>query len=81
MAHPFRSMAEEAIEDGLHATKRAMKAARRQVEAVEDFKEEAINRIRREPFKAVGMAVGAGVLIGMAVGFVGGWFGKARCNG
>jgi ElaB/YqjD/DUF883 family membrane-anchored ribosome-binding protein len=72
-------MAEEAIEDGLHATKRAMKAARRQVEALGDFKEQAISRVKREPVKSVGMAVGPGLLIGVAVGFACGWVGrKAR---
>jgi ElaB/YqjD/DUF883 family membrane-anchored ribosome-binding protein len=66
----LKSVAEDAVEDGVHAAKRAMKSVRRRVEALGDFKDEAVHQVRRQPFVAVAAAAGAGVLFGMAVGWL-----------
>jgi uncharacterized membrane-anchored protein YhcB (DUF1043 family) len=38
--------------------------------------------MKRQPFKAVGIAVGAGLVLGVAVGWIGGRLAKAKftCN-
>ena len=59
---------EDAIEDGLHAAKRAIKS---RVRAFENFKDEGVHRVRRQPLQAVGAAFGIGVLLGVAVGWIG----------
>lgn len=65
----------DAIEDGVYAAKRAFKAVRRRVDDLSDLKDEAVHRIRRQPLKAAGIALGIGVVFGVAVG----WFAtKAR---
>ena len=70
-ARLLKSVAEDVIEDGVHAAKRAMKSVQRGVETLEDFRDEAAYRVKREPFKAVGIAAGIGLVLGVAVG----WFG------
>jgi ElaB/YqjD/DUF883 family membrane-anchored ribosome-binding protein len=67
----MKSMARDAGEEGVHAAKRAMRRAQRGLERLADLKFEAAHRVRREPFKAVGIAAGAGVLIGIAIGCIG----------
>src|ERR1019366_7216934 len=75
-ARRLQSLAVDAVEDGTHAVKRAMKSVTRGVEELGDLKEEAAHRVRRQPLKAVGIAIGAGMLLGMAVGWFGGRFGR-----
>lgn len=70
-ARLLKSVAEDVLEDGVHAAKRAMKSVQRGVETLEDFRDEAAYRVKREPFKAVGIAAGIGLVLGVAVG----WFG------
>ena len=66
------SMAKDAGEEGVHAAKRAMRRIRRHsVEALEDFTEDAAHYVKRQPFRAVGIAVGAGLLVGAVVGWIG----------
>jgi ElaB/YqjD/DUF883 family membrane-anchored ribosome-binding protein len=65
-------MARDAGEEGVHAAKRAIRRVRRQgVEALEDFRENAAHYVKRQPFRAVGIAVGAGLLMGAVVGWIG----------
>jgi ElaB/YqjD/DUF883 family membrane-anchored ribosome-binding protein len=66
--------ASDAVEDGVHAAKRAFKAAQRGLENAADLRDEAAYRVKREPLKAVGLAFGAGLLMGV----VGTWVGR-RC--
>jgi ElaB/YqjD/DUF883 family membrane-anchored ribosome-binding protein len=67
----------EAGEEGVHAAKRAFRRVRRQgIEALEDFREDAAHYVKRKPFTAIGIAVGAGVLIGAAVS----WIGVSTCT-
>jgi ElaB/YqjD/DUF883 family membrane-anchored ribosome-binding protein len=69
-ARLLKSIAENVIEDGVHAAKRAMKSVQRGVETLEDFRDETAYRVKREPFKAVGLAAGVGLVLGIAAG----WF-------
>ena len=61
----LKSLAQDAIGDGIYTTKRAMKAARRRVEQLRDVKEAAIYRVKRQPVQAVGAAFGIGVAFGL----------------
>ena len=56
-ARLLKSVAEDAIEDGVHAAKRAIKSVQRRAEELGDLKDEAIHRVKRQPLKAVGLAV------------------------
>jgi ElaB/YqjD/DUF883 family membrane-anchored ribosome-binding protein len=69
-APDVRAKLEDVIEDGVHAAKRAFKAARRRADDFADLKDEAIHRIRRQPFKSAGIALGIGMALGVCVG----WF-------
>jgi ElaB/YqjD/DUF883 family membrane-anchored ribosome-binding protein len=69
-----KSVARDAIEDTVYATKRALKQAQRGVERLEDAKDETARLVKRQPFKAVGIAAGAGLLIGACAGWVGARF-------
>jgi ElaB/YqjD/DUF883 family membrane-anchored ribosome-binding protein len=70
-------MARDAGEEGVHAAKRAFRRVRRQgLEALEDFREDAAHYVKRKPFTAIGIAVGAGVLIGAVVS----WIGVSTCT-
>lgn len=60
----------DAIEDGVHAAKRAFKAVRRRVEDFGDLKDEAVHQMKRQPLKAAAIALGIGAIFGVAVG----WF-------
>jgi ElaB/YqjD/DUF883 family membrane-anchored ribosome-binding protein len=77
-ARLVKSMAEDAIEDSVHVARRAMKSLRRGVEVLEDVKDEAAHRVRRQPLTTVGMAAGIGLLVGVALGWIGGRLGQRR---
>ena len=76
-AQLLKSLAADAVEDGVHAAKRAIKSVQHRVEKLGDLKDEAAYRVKRQPFKAVGIAVGVGLVLGVAVGWIGARFGKA----
>jgi ElaB/YqjD/DUF883 family membrane-anchored ribosome-binding protein len=79
-AHLMKSVASDAIEDGVYAARRALKAARHRVEDLRDLKDETAYRVKREPFKAVAIAAGAGLVAGMIVGWLGGRIGRRRAD-
>jgi ElaB/YqjD/DUF883 family membrane-anchored ribosome-binding protein len=60
-AKMFTSLASDAVDDGVHAAKRAVT---RGVRDLADARDTAEYRIKRAPFAAVGLAFGAGVLLG-----------------
>jgi ElaB/YqjD/DUF883 family membrane-anchored ribosome-binding protein len=74
----FESLAADAVEDGVHAAKRAITSVQRRVEELGDLKDEAANRVKRQPFTAIGIAVGAGLVLGVVVGWIGGRFGRTK---
>ena len=71
-ARLFQSMAEDAIETGVHAARRSF---RRRLREIEDLSDEAVRRIRRRPLAAIGMAVA----VGAAVGLIAGWISRRPC--
>jgi ElaB/YqjD/DUF883 family membrane-anchored ribosome-binding protein len=78
-AQLLKSLAADAVEDGVHGAQRAIKSVQRRVE---DLGDETVYRVKRQPFKAVSIAGGAGFVLGMAVGWIGGRFAatKSRCH-
>jgi ElaB/YqjD/DUF883 family membrane-anchored ribosome-binding protein len=63
--------ATDAVEEGVRAAKRAFKTAKRGLETAADLRDEAAYRVKREPFKAIGLAFGTGLLLGVAASWVG----------
>jgi ElaB/YqjD/DUF883 family membrane-anchored ribosome-binding protein len=67
------SVAEDAIENGVHAAKRAaVKSVRRRVERLEDLKDEGIHYVKRQPLRAVTAVAAAGFAVGLATGWLAG---------
>jgi ElaB/YqjD/DUF883 family membrane-anchored ribosome-binding protein len=66
-----KSLAADAVDDGVHAARRAIRSVRRGVEELADLKDEAVHRVKRQPLKAVSVAVGLGLVLGLAIGRVG----------
>ena len=67
----LKSLAADAVDDGIHAARRAVRSVRRGVEQLADLKDEAVHRVKRQPLKAVSVAVGAGLVLGLAIGWIG----------
>lgn len=66
-ARVLAAKAAEAVEEGAHAARRSYRLAKRRAE---DAADEAATCIRKQPLKAVGAALGAGLMIGVAGGFL-----------
>jgi ElaB/YqjD/DUF883 family membrane-anchored ribosome-binding protein len=66
-AQRLGSLAADAVEDGVHAAKRAVKLVKRGVE-LGDRIDELAHRVRRHPLAAVSLGIGVGVVLGMTVG-------------
>jgi ElaB/YqjD/DUF883 family membrane-anchored ribosome-binding protein len=72
-ASRVKATVDHAVEDGVAAARRLAKRGRY---AVEDFVDEAEHRVKREPFRAVGIALGIGLGIGILAGWLAGRNGK-----
>lgn len=70
-AQLLKSLATDAVDDGVHAARRAIKSARRGVEELGDLKDEAVHRMKRQPLKALSAAAGVGLVLGLAIGWIG----------
>lgn len=66
-ARALKSVASDALEDGLYTVRRAVKTATRDLA---DVRDEASYRIKKAPMQAVGVAFGAGLCLGIAAGAV-----------
>jgi ElaB/YqjD/DUF883 family membrane-anchored ribosome-binding protein len=73
-ARLVKSLARDAFEDGAHAAKRAVKSVQRGIERLEDIKDEGVHYVKRQPLKAMAMAGGVGLMVGLAAGWVAGRF-------
>ena len=71
-ARLLKSMAADAVDEGVYAAKRVVKTARRWTHEAADVRDEAAHRIRRDPFTFVGMAFA----LGIPVGFLFGWMSR-----
>ncbi len=69
-ARMVKSMAEDAIEDGVHRARRAVKSVRRGVERLQDIKDEAAHYVKRRPLRTIAMAAGLGLLVGATAGLI-----------
>jgi ElaB/YqjD/DUF883 family membrane-anchored ribosome-binding protein len=67
-ARQIKTLAADAVEDGVHAARRAMT---RGMHGVEDLRDAAAYRVKRAPFMTVGLAFAGGVLLGVAFGWIG----------
>ena len=67
----LKSVAEDAIEDRVYATRRAMKAVRRRLDTLGDARDDAARGMKRRQLAAVAGASGAGLLRGAVVGWAG----------
>jgi ElaB/YqjD/DUF883 family membrane-anchored ribosome-binding protein len=65
-ASRLKSSVAESFEDNLH---RVGRAAKRSWHGAEDLIENTARNVKRHPFKAVGIAAGAGFAIGLLVGW------------
>ena len=67
----LRSLAADAIEDGLHSVvRRGVKAARRAVETLEDARDDGIYYVKHQPLKTIGVAAGVGLIVGLGAGWI-----------
>ncbi len=66
----LKSLAGDAVEDGMYAVRRAYKTVRRRLHEAGDLRDEAIYRVKRDPLRAIGAAFGAGLLLGAATGLL-----------
>lgn len=62
-ARLIKSLTADAVDDAVHATNQAIKTAKRRIQDLADRRYEVAHRIRQEPFKAIGIAFGAGLLL------------------
>lgn len=53
----------------VQASKDAMKTIRHKAEDLQDLRYELVHQVRREPLKAIGIALGAGAVLGAAAAF------------
>lgn len=75
LAHEVRlakSLAGDAIEDGVNAARRAVKSARRTIERLEDVKDDGIYLVKRRPLKTIAMTAGVGFTAGLVAGWIAG---------
>jgi ElaB/YqjD/DUF883 family membrane-anchored ribosome-binding protein len=66
-----KSLAYDAIEDGAHEAKRAVKkSVQRGIERLEDIKDDSVHYVKRQPLKAIAMAAGVGLMVGMTAAWI-----------
>ncbi len=64
-ARMVTSMAGDAVDERVYRARRAAKQARR---GIDDARDDMVHRIKQEPMKAMGVAFGTGLLLGVATG-------------
>jgi ElaB/YqjD/DUF883 family membrane-anchored ribosome-binding protein len=69
-----KSVARDTIADGVYAAKRTLKRVQRGVDTFEDVRDQTARCVKRQPFTALGIAAGAGLVVGVCAG----WFGARR---
>lgn len=70
------------IDHVVQASKDAIKTIRHKAQDLDDLRYEVVHRVRREPMKSIGIALGAGAVLGALTAFactMG--FACARANG
>src|SRR5450755_4425330 len=64
-ARLLKTLAADAVEDGLHVAHRTIKHAR---QTALDARDELMYRVKREPGKAIAVVFGVGALLGLGIG-------------
>jgi cytochrome c biogenesis protein ResB len=64
-ARLLKTLATDAVEDGLHTAERTIKRAR---QTALDARDDVTYRVKREPIKALALVFGAGAMFGLIVG-------------
>ena len=64
--------ASQAVHEATHAVHEARHAIRDGIENAVDLRDTVVYRVKRNPLKAVGLAFGAGLLMGAVLGSIGG---------
>jgi ElaB/YqjD/DUF883 family membrane-anchored ribosome-binding protein len=64
----LKTIASDAVEDGVHAARRAIK---RGAHEVDDLRDAAASRVRKAPLLSIALAAGAGMLVGIVFGWLG----------
>jgi ElaB/YqjD/DUF883 family membrane-anchored ribosome-binding protein len=64
-ARLLKTLASDAVEDGVHAAKRAVTRGAHQVE---DLRDATVSRVRKAPLMSIALAAGAGLLLGVVLG-------------
>lgn len=67
-ARLFKTLASDAVEDGVRAAKRAVT---RSLHDIEDLRDTATYRVKQAPFTSLGLAVAGGVFFGVVFGWLG----------
>ena len=75
-----RDVAKDTVRNVAHLAHEARAFKTMAVDAVEDRVADAAIRIRKEPFKFVGLAFTVGVPVGLALGWTFNSFARAECN-
>lgn len=74
-ARLIKSLACDAIEDGAHEAKRAVKkSVQRGIERLEDVKDESVHYVKRQPLKSIAIAAGVGLMVGIGAAWIAGQF-------
>ncbi len=71
-ARMVKSLAEDAIDEGVHRARRAVKSVRRGLERLEDIRDDGVRYAKRQPVKTMALTAGVGLLVGLAVGWIAG---------
>lgn len=79
-ARLVKSLARDAFEEGAHVATRAVKSVQRDVERLEDMKDEGVHYVKRQPLKAVAMAAGVGLMVGLVTGWIAGGFRRQQAD-
>lgn len=66
-ARAVKTLAEDAIEECVHAARRAV---RRTIAKLKDFKDESVHQVKRQPLKAISVAAGGGLVLGLVAGWM-----------
>ena len=69
-ARLLKGLAADALEEGRYAARRAARRVERRVEEIADMPAEMAHRIRRQPLKAVAVALGVGLIAGALLNLV-----------
>jgi ElaB/YqjD/DUF883 family membrane-anchored ribosome-binding protein len=74
-ARMLKTLAADAVEDSVHAAKRAITRSAREIE---DARAAAASHVRKAPLASLAMAAGAGLLVGVVFGRWGRWAPRER---